>query len=152
MNPPEKVFYFYAMDQPIFSQIKRDSPVPVEFFKNLPSDEQLEDIITSPLSSKLIVLDDFGLFLNKSIANLASVGSHHGNIHLVILVQNLFTKNKYLRDISLSCTQVTLFYISAFYITSYMVHFYMTGDFGKEPTRPKYRSSLWETDSPRSGE
>lgn len=49
------------------------------------------------------------MYLNKSIANLAAVGSHHGSIHLILLLQNLFSKNPYLRAISLSCTQVIIF-------------------------------------------
>lgn len=50
-----------SQDQPIYSVMKREVPIPIEFIKNMPSDEKLEDIINSPLKSKLICLDDFGM-------------------------------------------------------------------------------------------
>ena len=65
-DPPLKIYYFFQMDQPIYSVMKREIPIPIEFIKNMPSDEILEDIINSPLKSKLICLDDFGM-LNCSL-------------------------------------------------------------------------------------
>lgn len=73
IDPPKKIYYFYAMDQAIFKQIERDSPVPIEFIKNIPTEEMIEDIVNSPLQSQCIVLDDFGMILNKNIASLFSV-------------------------------------------------------------------------------
>lgn len=105
-SPPKKIYYFYQLPCPIFQQMRETLSIPIEFIKNVPTDELLDEIMSSPLSSKLVCLDDIGMFLNKSIANLFAVGSHHGSIHLILILQNLFGKNKYTRDISLSCTQV----------------------------------------------
>ena len=73
INPPKKIYYFYAMEQPIFKKMKEDCKVPIEFIKNIPTDEMLEEITNSPLGSSLICLDDHGLYLNKTIANLFAV-------------------------------------------------------------------------------
>lgn len=61
IDPPKKIFYFYAMEQPIYKQIEKDSPVPILFLKKLPTEEILDEIVNSPVTSKLIVLDDFGM-------------------------------------------------------------------------------------------
>ena len=58
----------------------------------------------------LIILDDnLYYFVNeKIISDLFTKLSHHKNIFVIILVQNLFPKSKYMRDISLNSTYIVL--------------------------------------------
>lgn len=56
-----------------------------------------------------IVIDDMALEATDDTAKLFSIGSHHYNVNIIFLCQNLFTKNKYFRDISLNSTYVVLF-------------------------------------------
>ena len=46
---------------------------------------------------------------DESIANLFTKGSHHRNISVVFLVQNMFHKNKHIRTISLNSHYMVLF-------------------------------------------
>ena len=61
-----------------------------------------------PLNST-IVTDDMAWESTEDTAKLFSIASHHFKINIIFLCQNLFTKNKYFRDISLSLTYVVLF-------------------------------------------
>jgi len=46
---------------------------------------------------------------DRSMADLFTRGSHHRNVSVVFLVQNLFHKNKYIRMISLNAHYMVLF-------------------------------------------
>jgi len=51
----------------------------------------------------LIFLDDlFNDAYSKDICDLFTKGSHHRNISVILITQNLFHKGKYYRDISLN--------------------------------------------------
>ena len=57
----------------------------------------------------LLILDDLMNETDESIANLFTKGSHHRNVSVVFLVQNMFHKNKYIRTISLNSYYMVLF-------------------------------------------
>ena len=46
---------------------------------------------------------------NETIANMFTKGSHHRNISVVFLAQNLFPKNKFARTMSLNAHYMVLF-------------------------------------------
>jgi hypothetical protein len=107
-DPPKEIFYFYQMDQPMFKEMKSTLKIPIRFISGVPTAEMLEEIVQSPIKPNMCILDDFGQFLNKNIANLFQVGSHHGCVSLILLLQNLFGRNKYAREISLSSSHIFL--------------------------------------------
>ena len=48
----------------------------------------------------LLIIDDLMDQVDQSVANLFTKGSHHRNVSVVFLVQNLFHKNKHISTIS----------------------------------------------------
>ena len=57
----------------------------------------------------LLVLDDLMNEADQTVANLFTKGSHHRNVNVVFLAQNLFSKNKFARTISLNAHYMVLF-------------------------------------------
>jgi len=57
----------------------------------------------------LLIIDDLMQESNESVANLFTKGSHHRNISVVFLAQNLFPKNKFARTMSLNAHYMILF-------------------------------------------
>jgi len=59
--------------------------------------------------STLLILDDLMSETNELVANVFTKISHHRNVSVVYLTQNLFDKNKYARTISLNAHYLVLF-------------------------------------------
>jgi len=59
--------------------------------------------------STLLILDDLMSETNQLVANVFTKISHHRNVSVVYLTQNLFDKNKYARTISLNAHYLVLF-------------------------------------------
>lgn len=76
--------------------------VPVEFIYGVP--DEFENTTGKPC---LYVLDD-SMFEteNKSVANLLTRGSHHQNMSVIFITQNLYQQGKYARTISLNFTHL----------------------------------------------
>ena len=91
--------YCYGEYQQLFSQYPR-----VTFHKGLPN---LNDF--DGREPTLLVIDDLMNEADGSVANLFTKGSHHRNISVVFLVQNLFHRNKHIRTISLNAHYMVLF-------------------------------------------
>ena len=102
----KKNYYFYnnwqkKFEEEINSEIEYRQGLPSEEdFKEYPNDEQC-----------LVVIDDmqFSALSNLFIANLFSRESHHRNISVILILQNLFHQGKYCRDISLNTHYFILF-------------------------------------------
>lgn len=75
---------------------------------NLKIKEGLPAIHSIP-SNTILVIDDLQMSNLKEICHLFTVGSHHCNISLFFIVQNLFLSNNHFRTISLNCTHFVLF-------------------------------------------
>ena len=96
---PYNVIYSYAEWQPAYRQL----PSFVELVEGLPDIPQYSK---DPL---LIVIDDQMDKANKSITSLFTKGSHHRNISVIYVVQNLFDSNKEHRTISLNAQYLVIF-------------------------------------------
>lgn len=57
----------------------------------------------------ILVLDDLQMGNLKDVCHLFCVGSHHRNITIVMMAQNLFFANPYFRTISLNSSAIVLF-------------------------------------------
>jgi len=97
--PPSKIVYCYGEYQELFSKYTH-----VEFNRGLPS---LDDF--DGKQTVLLVLDDLMNETDQTVANLFTKGSHHRNVSVVFLAQNLFSKNKFARTISLNAHYMVLF-------------------------------------------
>lgn len=80
------------------------------FHQGLPSKEDI-DQYTEAIDHTVLVLDDLMLKIEQSedCVHLLTVTSHHRNVSLIFLTQNLYPPGKYSRTISLNCLNVILF-------------------------------------------
>jgi len=97
--PPHKITYCYGEYQHTFARYPN-----VVFRRGLPN---IEDFDGS--RPELLIIDDLMNELDESVANLFTKGSHHHNVSVVLLVQNLFHKNRHMRTISLNSHYLVLF-------------------------------------------
>ena len=97
--PPRKIVYCYGEFQQLFCQYPH-----VHFREGLPATDEFDG--SEPV---LLVIDDLIQETNETVANLFTKGSHHRNVSVLFLAQNLFPKNKFARTISLNAHYMVLF-------------------------------------------
>jgi len=97
-TPPTKIVYCYGEYQQLFCRYPR-----VIFHQGLPD---LNDFDGSQPS--LLIIDDLMHETNETVATLFTRGSHHRNISVVYLAQNLFPKNNFARTISFNAHYMIL--------------------------------------------
>ena len=102
---PERVIYYYKEWQKTFDEIK-SIIYNIEFYEGLPSVEELNEI-----SNALIILDDLNnqVVNSEHVMNLFTVGSHHKQLSVIFLTQNMFLKGRFSRDLSLNANYLVLF-------------------------------------------
>jgi len=91
--------YFYGEYQQLFDQYPH-----TEFHQDLPNIEDFDG-----REPTLVIIDDLMQETNATVANMFTKGSHHRNICVVFLAQNLFPKNKFARTMSLNAHYMVLF-------------------------------------------
>ena len=89
---PSKIVYCYGEYQESFRRYPQ-----VTFHHGLPD---IDDFDGS--EPTLLIVDDLMQETNETVANLFTKGSHHRNVSVVFLAQNLFPKNKFARTMSLN--------------------------------------------------
>ena len=104
---PERIVWVYAQWQPAYDLVQAQFPK-VEFLNGLPPDFASS---LSPLVRNLVVLDDQMADAGgtKDLAQLFTQGSHHRNLTVLYLVQNLFDQAKSMRTVSLNSQYLVLF-------------------------------------------
>ena len=108
-QPPERIIWCYSQWQNAYTQLLMMIPT-IEFVKGIP--ESLEnDTYLDVNIRNLIVIDDQMIEAGKDnrIVNLFTKGSHHRNLSVVYIVQNLFHQGKGNRSISLNSHYLVLF-------------------------------------------
>ena len=101
--PPTKIFFCYAVYQPLYDEMKKEIPL-IEFHQGLPTMDTLTEW-GAIHGHKIVVLDDLMMDAANSdeIVHLMCVGSHHNQITVIHILQNLFQKEKSMRTASLNC-------------------------------------------------
>ena len=97
--PTKKIIWYYGQWQDGYRKIKN-----VEFVEGLPP--KITEKYESPT---LWVIDDQMAEIDSSVTKLFTKGSHHLNISIVFIVQNIFSSNKEHRTISLNTHYMILF-------------------------------------------
>ena len=95
--PPTRIVYFYGECQ----QFREYSGV--VFRQGLPDVNGFDG--SEPV---LLIIDDLMNEVDQCVANIFTRGSHHRNVSVILLVQNLFHKNKHVRTISLNSHHLVL--------------------------------------------
>ncbi len=84
--PPEKIYYCYTEWQPIYQELAN---LGVAMIEGLPAMAELKK---SNITPKLLILDDLmqEMKTDKKLVQLFTKGSHHWNLSVLHIVQNLF--------------------------------------------------------------
>ena len=96
---PEHVMWFYGEWQSMYETMSD-----VEFVEGLPNVKTLDG-----KKRTLLILDDLMSETDKSVTNLFTKVSHHRNLSILHLVQNVFDQNKHTRTISLNAHYLIVF-------------------------------------------
>ena len=102
---PTKIMYCYDTWQESFEKAKLEFPE-IEFFEGLPSNYEFNKNETN-----LIILDDLmnECSADENVLNLFTKWSHHRNASVIFISQNVFSKGKHSRTISLNSHYMVLF-------------------------------------------
>jgi len=98
---PTRIWYYYGEHQPVFNNYPQ-----VHFEEGLP---QLNDEVLDGQEPTMIVVDDHMSDVNQLVADIFTKISHHRDISILYVTQNLFDKNKYVRTITLNSHYLVLF-------------------------------------------
>ncbi len=106
----QNIIYYYKQWQNSYESFKKENIVK-EWLNHLPSEDDVKEktLLFKDRGGSVIVIDDFAQELNKDVANIFSVLTHHTNSVVILLTQNIFSKNPVFRDISLNATFIVLF-------------------------------------------
>lgn len=97
----DRVILYYSEWQPIYTQLGASN---IEFKEGLP---QNSDFYDDP-RAKLVIIDDLmSESSGKTITNLYTKGSHHRNLSVIFITQNLFHQG--LREVSLNSNYIVVF-------------------------------------------
>ena len=101
----ERIILYYGEWKSGFRELENN----VEFRDGLPQSSDW----AGDTRAKLIIVDDLMSEVLGSgggvIANLFTKGSHHNNLSVMYIVQNIFHQNKWQRDISLNSHYIVIF-------------------------------------------
>lgn len=105
-KPIDKIIWCYAEQGSIPSIKKNLKPdLNVKYVQGIP------DSFENPSNKEmLIVIDDLMMEgSSKQIAELFTKGSHHNNLNIILIMQNMFFQSKYSRSISLNTKYMCIF-------------------------------------------
>jgi hypothetical protein len=104
---PERIVWFYAEFQPSYTDILSIFPQ-IEFIQGVP-----EDVCNmfEANTRNLCIIDDLMQECSgdKNVCNLFTKTSHHRNLSVIFITQNLFFQGKESRTISLNAHYIVLF-------------------------------------------
>ena len=104
---PDNIIWCYGEYQPAYTELTTQIPA-IRFAEGIPSD--LNSMI-SPHQTNLLIIDDLMTETgnDKRITNLFTKGSHHRNLSVILILQNLFHQGRETRTISLNSHYLILF-------------------------------------------
>ena len=104
VNPNiQEIIFCYGEWQESYQTMK-SFPLNLTFVEGLPDSDSLQ-----PGVRKLIIIDDLMAETDERVTRLFTKGSHHKNISVIHILQNLFSKNKEQRCINLNSHYMILF-------------------------------------------
>ena len=105
-HTPNKIFYFYNMNEPLHYGLRKCVS---KFIRGTPSIEWLDKITEEHGSNITVVIDDQALHINKEIAEMFGVGSSRKDVNFIFITQSLFLSSKEGREISRNCNYFVIF-------------------------------------------
>jgi len=104
---PTKIYWAYGeKNEKQMNLIQKHCHQPVHFIEGLPDIDEF-----NAQENNLLILDDLMLAASNSsnISNLFTRASHHRNMSVILILQNLFHQGKSMRDVSLNAKYTILF-------------------------------------------
>jgi len=98
--PPQKIQWHYGVYQQAYNNMPRN----VVFREGLPDADEFDGNV-----STLLVLDDLMNELNERVSLLFTRESHHRNLSVIFITQNVFQNSKYGRTMNLNSQYLVLF-------------------------------------------
>jgi hypothetical protein len=107
---PEKIVWCYGQYQNFFEALRQQLPH-IEFVQGAQESVFQKLLRGHSNVPTVVVIDDLmdEMANHKMLTKLFVQGSHHCNLSLFFLVQNLFFKGKEMRSVSLNCQMMVLF-------------------------------------------
>ena len=107
--PPERILWCFGQWHPLYENLQKRIPY-IEFVHGIP-DYLHSSQFNGPDKRNLIILNDLmtEAKCDQRIVDLFTKGSHHRNISIVYLTQNVFPQGKACRDIALNMQYLALF-------------------------------------------
>ena len=97
----QEIIFCYGEWQPCYERLREKGVI---FKEEIPSLDEWEDKI-----NRLCILDDLMSETDQNVTHLFTKGSHHRNISVIQIVQNLFGNYKNQRTISLNAKYLVTF-------------------------------------------
>lgn len=104
-KPFDRMVWCYSQWQPSYDKLKKKIPQ-IIWVEGLPDDLYQS---FSPVKNNLLIADDLMGTDDALISKIFTKGSHHLNLTIVYLLQNLFVQGKECRNISLNAHYIFLF-------------------------------------------
>ena len=106
---PQQIFWFYRRWQPLYSEIALTIPN-IKFIQGIPHDIGNDSYFDARYNT-LFIIDDLmkDATTSSDICDLYTEGSHHRNLSVICLLQNMYYKGKEMRTMSLNTHYMVLF-------------------------------------------
>jgi hypothetical protein len=110
VSPPSYTLFYYAAWQDVYDQMRNENLVQ-EWKNECPQKDYIEELGEKHKHSGglLVIIDDMLSQMNKDMADLFQVVSHHSKTSIWFLSQNLFHDDKHYRDMKLNVNYIVLF-------------------------------------------
>ena len=107
--PPERILWCFGQWQPFYEDLQKRIPC-IEFIRGIPDYLHNSQFI-DPSKRNQIIFDDLMMKAkcDQRIADLLTEGSHHRNLSIVYLTQNVSPQGRACRDITLNTQYFVLF-------------------------------------------
>ena len=108
---PDLVVWFYSVAQPLYEEMLTTCPCKIIFHQGLPDGDLGVYLDKLGDGRKYIVLDDLmhSVVNDSRVTQLFTQGSHHRNLSVLYITQNVFSQGKEARNIALNCHYLVLF-------------------------------------------
>jgi len=107
---PSHTIFYYSTWQPIYESMKNENLVQ-EWKNECPQKEYIEELAEkhSKSGGLTVIIDDLISQINKDMVDLFQVVSHHSNVNIFFIAQNLFQDDKKYRNMRLNANYIVLF-------------------------------------------
>lgn len=104
-----RIFWIYSEWQPAYEALQQARPE-INFKRGLGDENEFYNSLSN-MNRNLLILDDQMSTIgnSKTLARLFTEGSHHRNLSIIYIVQNLFDKGKSHRTVSLNAQYFVLY-------------------------------------------